>query len=111
MPFMKEYECTNGHVFEHLHMGSRDTLPPQVPCPVEGLAADNSLKVCGADAKPVFTPVRVSVLNPRNSDYPARERERLEKRSNDHWEREGKDEAIAREKKALGFSPLAGDKI
>lgn len=32
------------------------------------------------------------------SDYNERERERLEKRADDHWRRQGKDEAIDRER-------------
>ena len=33
-----------------------------------------------------------------NSDFNERERERLEKRADDHWKRQGKDEAIDRER-------------
>jgi hypothetical protein len=33
-----------------------------------------------------------------NSDYNERERERLEKRQDDHWRRQGRDEAVDRER-------------
>ncbi len=36
-----------------------------------------------------------------NSDFSERERERLEKRQDDHWRRQGRDEAIDRERAFL----------
>lgn len=40
-------------------------------------------------------------INKNNSDYNERERERLEKRQDDHWRRQGRDEAIDRERAFL----------
>lgn len=43
-----------------------------------------------------------------NHDYNERERARLEKRADDHWKREGKDEAIARERAMLKKNGMEG---
>lgn len=40
-------------------------------------------------------------INKNNSDFVDRERERLEKRQDDHWRRQGRDEAIDRERAFL----------
>lgn len=43
----------------------------------------------------------VKGINKNNSDYNERERARLEKRQDDHWRRQGRDEAIDRERAFL----------
>lgn len=43
----------------------------------------------------------VQGINKNNSDYNERERTRLEKRQDDHWKRQGRDEAIDRERAFL----------
>lgn len=47
-------------------------------------------------------------INKNNSDFNERERERLEKRSNDHWIRQGRDEAIDRERAMLKKNGMIG---
>lgn len=43
----------------------------------------------------------VQSVNRNNSDFNERQRERLEKRSAEHWEKKGKHEAIARQEAML----------
>ena len=43
-----------------------------------------------------------------NHDFSERERERLEKRADDHWKKEGRDEAIARERAMLKKNGMEG---
>lgn len=56
---------------------------------------------------------RVKTIVKGNSDYNERERERLEKRSDEHWKRQGRDEAIDRERalfKKHGMEGVGGIK-
>lgn len=43
-----------------------------------------------------------------NDDFSERERERLEKRADDHWKRQGRDEAIDRERALMKRHEAAG---
>lgn len=43
----------------------------------------------------------IKPINKNNSDFNERERARLEKRQDDHWKRQGRDEAIDRERAFL----------
>jgi hypothetical protein len=45
----------------------------------------------------------VQTINKRNSDFAERQRERLEKRSTEHWLKKGRHEAADRIKKARGY--------
>lgn len=47
-------------------------------------------------------------INKNNSDFNERERARLEKRADDHWRRQGRDEAIDRERAFLKKQGVAG---
>lgn len=87
MPKLVDLECTNClHVFEYLQM------PPEDLCP-------NTCPYCMRVvpfAKIVTTLRPPKTIVKGNSDYNERERARLEKRSDEHWHREGRDEAIER---------------
>lgn len=47
-------------------------------------------------------------INKNNGDFSERERERLQKRADDHWKRQGKDEAIDRERAFLKKQGVVG---
>lgn len=50
----------------------------------------------------------MKTISKQNSDFNERERERLEKRSDDHWRRQGRDEAIDRERAMLKKNGMVG---
>ncbi len=50
----------------------------------------------------------MKTISKQNSDFNERERERLEKRSDDHWRRQGRDEAIDRERAMLKKNGMIG---
>lgn len=116
MPFIQDYECEAGHRQEHMHMGSRATAPEKIVCSVcepvclidaayeERLSISDlaAIKPRERFAYPVIsmsTPPQTIVRG--NGDFSDRERERLTKRSNDHWRTKGLEEARANVEKVV----------
>lgn len=54
--------------------------------------------VCGAVMAPIMSAVYGTAIVRGNSDYSERQGKRLAQRSNDHFKREGRDEAIERQR-------------
>lgn len=75
---------------------------------------ENSNNYDGVTCDGVLVPVDtvfngyMKTITKGNHDFSERERERLEKRADEHWKREGKDEAIARERAMLKKNGMEG---
>jgi len=75
---------------------------------------ENSGNYDGVQCAGVLTPVDtmftgyMKVITKGNHDFNERERERLEKRGDDHWRREGRHEAIERERAMLKKNGMEG---
>lgn len=108
MPFMQDYECEAGHRQEHMHMGSRATAPTHIvctDCPSEPAETENRRALSEQDHAEIYEPALaypvISMATPPqtivrgNGDFSDRERERLTKRSNEHWRTKGLEEARA----------------
>jgi len=66
---------------------------------------------CGGALAPCEIGTRSALLAPiqkGNHDFSERERERLEKRGDEHWKREGRHEAIERERAILKKNGMEG---
>lgn len=86
MAKVREYRCCNcSNVQEQINWSAEE--PEVVQC-----------ERCGAAATRCPSTVLGKTIVRGNSDYAERERARLTKRSNDHFRRQGKDEAIERER-------------
>ena len=89
MPWSQSYRCLDGHEFEYLHMGPRETCPQFIPC-------EGSEVACGRLAeKSVSTPFLKTIVR-GNHDFAEREKSRLTAQSQEHWKREGRHEAVDR---------------
>lgn len=71
--------------------------PANVLC-VYNTQDDTCIYFCGGKMRELDACARVKAIVRGNHDYNQRERERLEKRSNEHFIKKGKDEAVDRER-------------
>jgi len=75
---------------------------------------ENSMNYDGVTCEGVLTPVDtvfvgyMKTITKGNHDFNERERERLEKRGDEHWKREGRHEAIERERAMLKKNGMEG---
>ena len=84
MTMMREFFCVDcEHVFEYLFHNEEVTDSRECP-------------VCGGHAPIRCTSSGIQTVVMGNADFGARQRERLIKRSDDHWNRKGRDEARQR---------------
>lgn len=68
-----------------------DTATPDQVAVCQGVLAPREMSGIGY----------MKTITKGNGDFSERERDRLEKRADDHWKRQGRDEAIARERMVL----------
>lgn len=84
-----------------------------------GTLADGEEELCGANlisekclsvliSREMSGVGYMKTISKQNGDFNERERERLEKRADDHWKRRGRDEAIDRERAMLKKNGMIG---
>ena len=89
--------CTR---FVHFDTETRLPVDPET-------CGENSMNYDGVTCDGVLVPREMAgigymkTISKGNSDFNERERARLEKRADDHWKRQGRDEAIDRERAFL----------
>ena len=90
MPFSFNYRCQHNHVTDYLHIGSRDDAPTYIPC-------EGDTRTCSAlaERQDIAAPF-VKAIVKGNHDFVAREKKRLTERSQAHWEKQGRHEAVDR---------------
>jgi hypothetical protein len=104
---MVEYLCEDcGARFESLE--ERGSVPDSKQCHAfvgmtfeevnhaDGIERIETPQTCGGTAMRVPAVGYMMTVNKKNSDYASRQRERLQKRADDHWRKVGCDEAIDR---------------
>jgi hypothetical protein len=103
---MVDLECaTCGHQEERtvhrdcLQASDDRTMAAGETCNAEYADEDSrSLSPCGGPMYVVLSAVMGHTMVRGNSDYNERHRERLEKRSSEHFKKEGRDEAMERQR-------------
>lgn len=79
----------------------------EIDCPVDGVRdqlverafadlAETRCDKCGEMAELLFSAPLVQTVNPRNSDFAARQSARIDKRNTEAWNKGGKDQGVER---------------
>jgi len=116
------FECQRGHrkdwlletnddgspIYEVSEHGGHEVKPMCLTCHLDN--REGGVNIESEEMLPVDCVFDgyVKTIVKGNSDFNERERERLEKRQDDHWKRQGRDEAIDRERTFLKKQGVLG---